>query len=77
MSSEVKRRGEMKRPSWNYRSVTEQFLLESCLEMLESIRNFLEGCQMMQCDVAQSIKRQETLLQKIERNTRRKRKARR
>ena len=77
MSSEVTRRGKMKRPAWNYRASKEQSLVESCLEMLESIRNFLEGCQMMQCDVALSIKRQEDLLKKIERNTRKKRKARR
>lgn len=44
------------RPTWAYTGADNQ------LEMLESIRNVLEdvkGSQMLQCDVAQAIKRME------------------
>lgn len=77
MSSEIKRGGKWVRPNFDHGETSGSYNQDAAsAQLLESIRNYLEGCQMLQCDVAFAIKEMRELLRKIERNTR-KRKRRR
>lgn len=72
--SKIERGGKWVRPGFNFRaSVHDVYTNEECqAQMLESIRNFLESCQMMQCDVAQAIKQMRDILKRIDRRMARK-----
>jgi len=56
MNSRIERGGKLIRPSFNYRENESFPDSQISAEMLESIRNLLESCQMLQCDVASAIK---------------------
>lgn len=78
MSSEIKRGGKLVRPYFNHADANGSYSHEAAsAQILESIRNYLEGCQMLQCDVAVAIKETRDLLHRIERNTRKRKYTRR
>lgn len=57
MNPNIERGGKWVRPSFNhYQSVDGATHEAVAAQMLESIRNLLESCQMLQCDVARAIK---------------------
>lgn len=58
MNAKIERGGKWVRPSFNhYRSEDGTTMHDAAAaQMLESIRNLLESCQVLQCDVAQAIK---------------------
>ena len=72
MNSKITVSGCEKRPTFNYGSGTD--FSNVSVQLLESIRNCIESSQMLQCDVAQSILRQEQILKDIRRAVTKKRK---
>jgi len=66
MNARIKRGGVWIRPTFNFSDKGPVYEYEDVsAQMLESIRNLLESCQMLECDVALSIKNQEVLLKEI------------
>jgi hypothetical protein len=78
MDARIQWGGKWDRPSFNFSESPNRTYTDSQVSsmILESIRNLLESCQMLSCDLAQLIKRHEDLLRKIERNTRKKKRGR-
>ena len=57
MNSTIERGGKWVRPSFNHFQSEGGTTHDAvAAQMLESIRNLLESCQMLQCDVAGAIK---------------------